>query len=145
MENENEINAKIMEVTLKIQDEHPELVEFLNEMPVTVPNKNKPEINTKQLEDYYDSLVNMVEHIETSLPTNPRPDADRPLDAPMLQFDLPSVIERLKKEGGWVAGKQKAITLMKSESLSLVMIILDTAGEMKMHQADGPISVMIVE
>ena len=68
-----------------------------------------------------------------------------PLDAPILQFDLPSVIERLKKEGGWVAGKQKAITLMKSESMSLVMIILDTAGEMKMHQADGPISVMIVE
>ena len=78
MENENEINAKIMEVTLKIQDEHPELVEFLNEMPVTVPNKNKPEINTKQLEDYYDSLVNMVEHIETPLPFNPRPDADPP-------------------------------------------------------------------
>ena len=56
----NELNEKIMAVTMQIQETHPELSKFLDEMPVTIPNENKPQINTKVLQDYYESLKNIL-------------------------------------------------------------------------------------
>lgn len=56
METEKELNAKILAKTIEIQEKHPELSEFLNEMPVSIPNENNPETNIKILKDYYDSL-----------------------------------------------------------------------------------------
>jgi len=60
METEKELNAKILEKTSEILESHPELMEFLNEMPVTIPNEDKPEINIKILKDYYNSLDNIL-------------------------------------------------------------------------------------
>lgn len=60
METEKEINAKILAITMQIQAKHPELSELLEEMPVTIPNENNPEINRKVLTDYYDSLKNIL-------------------------------------------------------------------------------------
>ena len=68
METENELNAKIIALTMKIQKEHPELTKFLEEMPVTIPNETTPNINTKTLEEYYESLVTILLHSE---PTSP--------------------------------------------------------------------------
>jgi hypothetical protein len=67
METENELNEKIMAITLLIQEKFPELLNFLNEMPITIPDENTPEINNKILKEYYDSLSNtlkayMLEH-----------------------------------------------------------------------------------
>lgn len=56
---ESDINEKIMKITMAIKDNYPELSKFLNEMPVTIPNENHPEVNQKNLEKYYDSLVNL--------------------------------------------------------------------------------------
>jgi len=60
METEKELNRKILELTMQIQEKHPELSKFLEEMPVTIPNKEKPEINIKNLKEYYDSLNNLL-------------------------------------------------------------------------------------
>ena len=60
MKTEKELNGKIMEITTQIQETHPELSEFLNEMPVTIPNESSPEINEKNLKDYYISLKNLL-------------------------------------------------------------------------------------
>ena len=57
MENERALNAKILTVTKKIQEQYPEIYDILNEMPVTIPDTKAPEINTKILKDYYESLV----------------------------------------------------------------------------------------
>jgi hypothetical protein len=57
METEEEINAKIMKVTMVIQENYPELSKYLNEMPITVPIDSNPEINVKNLQKYYDTLV----------------------------------------------------------------------------------------
>ena len=57
METEEELNAKIMKITMVIQENYPELSKYLNEMPVTIPVENHPEINRQNLEKYYDSLV----------------------------------------------------------------------------------------
>ena len=56
METEKKLNDAILKLTLKIQNEYPELSKYLIEMPVTIPDTNNPEINIKILNDYYESL-----------------------------------------------------------------------------------------
>ena len=51
-----DLNNDILNITMKIQDEFPELSKYITEMPVTIPNEEDPEINTKNLQDYYNSL-----------------------------------------------------------------------------------------
>jgi len=70
METTLEINLKIMEITNEIRSHHPELLKYLNEMPVTIPNKQNPEITIKSLRDYYDSLFVLLRNYlkEKSIP-----------------------------------------------------------------------------
>ena len=60
MKTESELNDAILKVTMTIHNEFPELMKFLNEMPVTIPEVSNPEINTKILQDYYNSLENLL-------------------------------------------------------------------------------------
>lgn len=57
----NDLNAKILKITLKIKDQYPELSQYLEEMPVTIPSEKNPEISHSQLEAYYESLVTLLE------------------------------------------------------------------------------------
>lgn len=61
MENNKDINAKIFDLTLHIEENYPELYAFLNEMPNTIPIEKDPEINLKNLTEYFNSLNAMVE------------------------------------------------------------------------------------
>ena len=60
MKTEAELNNKILSISMVIRDQYPELMKFLNEMPITIPDEKKPEINTKVLEDYLNSLQEML-------------------------------------------------------------------------------------
>ncbi|MFV5695343.1 hypothetical protein ACM55G_07890 [Flavobacterium sp. LB3P122] len=60
METEKELNDAILKLTLKIQNEYPELSKYLVEMPVTIPDINSPEINIKILKDFYESLISIL-------------------------------------------------------------------------------------
>ena len=133
-----------------------ELSKFLDEMPVTIPDEENSEINIKILQKYYESLNNILkkmdEHFTTPapgqidiLPSHPRPEPARILNAPMLSFDLPIVIERIKQEDEWISGKHNAMTLMKSPKMSIVLIAMHEGNEMKMHRAEGPVSIYIIE
>lgn len=57
MKTEKQLNADILEMTMEIQEQFPELSKYIAEMPVTIPNTATPEITTKILQEYYDSLV----------------------------------------------------------------------------------------
>ncbi len=59
-----EINSDILKLTLLIQDNYPELSQFIEEMPVTIPNQSKPEISPNFLLDYYNSLNEIVTKYE---------------------------------------------------------------------------------
>ena len=59
METEDEINAKILKVTMVIQENYPELSKYLNEMPITIPVDSRPEVNVKNLQKYYDTLLTL--------------------------------------------------------------------------------------
>ena len=56
MKTEEELNADILKVTMAIRDKYPELSKYILEMPVTVPNVKNPAIDLKNLQDYYNSL-----------------------------------------------------------------------------------------
>lgn len=56
MKTENEINKNVTETTMAINEKFPELSKYIEEMPVTIPNTNEPEINETNLKDYQSSL-----------------------------------------------------------------------------------------
>ncbi|MEO8234136.1 MAG: hypothetical protein ABI549_01875 [Flavobacterium sp.] len=60
MKTEAELNDNILKITMTIRNEFPELIKYLNEMQVTIPNVSAPEINSKILQDYYESLENLL-------------------------------------------------------------------------------------
>jgi hypothetical protein len=69
MKTEQELNDDILKITLLINEKYPELSKYIEEMPVTIPNKNTPDINFIQLENYYHSLLTLVtEYSETHQP-----------------------------------------------------------------------------
>lgn len=68
METKIELNAKIFAITSKIHSKHPELSKYLNEMPITIPTKSNPEITTKILNEYYQSLVDLHNKYELEHP-----------------------------------------------------------------------------
>ena len=59
-ETEKDLNSKIMKVTMTIKEHHPELSKYLDEMPVTVPTENNPEITIQHLRSYYESLNSLL-------------------------------------------------------------------------------------
>lgn len=56
MKTEKELNEAILKITMAIRDNYPELSKYLNEMPVTIPISENPEINIQNLQDYFNSL-----------------------------------------------------------------------------------------
>lgn len=59
-----EISSNILKLTMKIQENHPELSNYLSEMPDTIPEKKYMIINKKILKKYYNSLVMLVKKYE---------------------------------------------------------------------------------
>jgi hypothetical protein len=64
MKTEKELSEAIVNITLKIQEEYPELSDFIGEMPVTIPDEKCPDTGIKKLEDYYDSLLSLLQKYE---------------------------------------------------------------------------------
>ena len=60
VESEADLNSKIVAITMRIQKEFPELSTYLNEMPITIPVVNSPEITTEILNNYYESLFKLL-------------------------------------------------------------------------------------
>ncbi|MDP2176375.1 MAG: alpha/beta fold hydrolase [Bacteroidota bacterium] len=58
--NSTMINQKILELTNEIRDKYPELLKYLNEMPISIPNKENPEVHTDQLKAYYNQLLEIL-------------------------------------------------------------------------------------
>jgi len=59
MDNIHEWNEKIMALIEKLKNDHPELIKFIDEMPMTIPDKTDPQINITILKEYYLSLLNL--------------------------------------------------------------------------------------
>lgn len=60
MKTEAELSENILKITMTIRNEFPELMKYLNEMQVTIPDVATPEMNIKILQDYYESLQDLL-------------------------------------------------------------------------------------
>ena len=54
-----DINKKIIALTMSISVSNPELMDFFNEMNITLPDINNPKIDLYVLTDYYNSLFTL--------------------------------------------------------------------------------------
>ena len=75
----------------------------------------------------------------------PHPTTERPLDAPLLTFDMAALVAQLKREEAWHTGARNAMTLHKGPGLRIVLIVMHANTTIPSHHADGPISVQVLE
>lgn len=58
----HELMKEINDLTLKIEEQYPELYQYLDENPVTIPKCEHPKIDTNNFSDYLESLKLLLEH-----------------------------------------------------------------------------------
>jgi hypothetical protein len=61
MKSKNDLNDNIRLITLKIQEEYPELIKYMNEIPVNFLSNSERGITNNELKGYLDSLNNLIE------------------------------------------------------------------------------------
>ncbi|MFZ2283767.1 MAG: hypothetical protein WAV86_07825 [Lutibacter sp.] len=53
---------EILQLTKTIETNYPELYQFLDESPMTIPSEANPSIDKKILQEYLDSLKQLLKH-----------------------------------------------------------------------------------
>jgi quercetin dioxygenase-like cupin family protein len=76
--------------------------------------------------------------------TPQRPEGRRPLDAPLVKFDLNDALSRIRNEEAYKNKDRNAITLFKSDKLCYVLIALHAGAEMKTHATAGMSSLQVL-
>jgi len=77
--------------------------------------------------------------------TPQRPDGERILNADLVQMDLNQFISQIKGESTWAESDRNSMTIFKSDSMRIVLLGLHQNAELKTHQANGIISVQVLE
>ncbi|MDY0780880.1 hypothetical protein [Tenacibaculum sp. IB213877] len=62
MKSIQKIMEEITQLTYNIEINYPELYQFLNENPETIPSTDHPEIDEKTLQNHLDSLKQVLKH-----------------------------------------------------------------------------------
>ena len=71
MKNLQTILTQITQVTTDIETNYPELYRSLDENPMTIPSMDHPHIDSKVMEDYLESLKQLLlHHLETHKANN---------------------------------------------------------------------------
>jgi hypothetical protein len=66
MKKMHELLKEINAITLKMEQEYPELYQYLDENPVTIPTDAHPHLDTKTFSNYLEALKNQLQnHIES--------------------------------------------------------------------------------
>lgn len=78
-------------------------------------------------------------------PTPQRPAGQRILDAPLVSIDLNNLVRQIKEEEVWKVKDRNAITVYNTHGMSIVIMALHKGAELKRHQAQGIISVQVLE
>lgn len=67
------------------------------------------------------------------------------LDNPLLEINLPMLIDQVKKEASWINTDRGSVVIFKSETMRIVLMGLKENAELKPHKANGRISVQLLE
>lgn len=74
--------------------------------------------------------------IKSNNSTGNRPEGDRILDAPYVFTDIPMYLEQLRSEKSWTKNDRNAITVHKSDKVTIVVAILKTGATLSDHPID---------
>lgn len=73
-----------------------------------------------------------------------RPHGERLLDAPVVRMDFPAAITRLKTEPAWEKGDKNAVTLLHTDRLRHVLIVMKSGVHIPEFKVDGPLTVLVL-
>jgi hypothetical protein len=62
MENLKKLLTEVTQLTTNIETNYPELYRFLDENPLTIPAVNHPHIDKQIMEEYLNSLKQLIKH-----------------------------------------------------------------------------------
>lgn len=77
--------------------------------------------------------------------TRNRPEGERVLDACYVFSDLPVYIGQLKDEKSWIEGDRNAITVFKSDPVTIVLTILKKGSSIIDNKVRGFITIQVLE
>ena len=83
-----------------------------------------------------------IKHNES---TDLRPEGSRLLDAPLVNIDLNEYLSTIKSESAWKEKDRNAMTVYKTPGMRIVLIALHKDAELKRHNAEGIISVQVLD
>jgi len=66
------------------------------------------------------------------------------LDAPLLTFDLPALLEKIKSETDWLKHERNSMTLHKSPGLRIILVAMHEGTSIPGHTAAYPFSLQVV-
>lgn len=103
-----------------------------------------------------DATSKLVEKLQTNNPhimmenksndsTPQRPDGERILNPDLVQMDLNQFVLQIKGESTWAESDRNSMTIFKSDTMRIVLLGLHENAELKTHQANGVISVQVLE
>ena len=74
-----------------------------------------------------------------------RPEGDRVIDAPYVFVDLPAFVEQVKDEKAWEKSDRNAITVFKSEGMTLVLSAMKEGAVIKDNTVNGFLTLQVIE
>ncbi len=74
-----------------------------------------------------------------------RPEGDRPVDAPVVKIDISDFIRRIKKEKAWDKNDRNAITVFKSDKMSIILVALHKKAEMTTERPENIFSLQVID
>jgi quercetin dioxygenase-like cupin family protein len=77
--------------------------------------------------------------------TAQRPMGNRVIDALVVKIDLPLFIKLLKDEKAWQESDRNAITVLKTSTMTILLIALHKGAKMPDHSVPGMSSVQVVK
>lgn len=77
--------------------------------------------------------------------TPQRPEGERMLNEALVEMDLNKFITQLKQETTWAESDHNAISIFKSDSITIVLIGMHENAGLKKHTANGIISAQVLE
>ena len=76
--------------------------------------------------------------------TTNRPEGNRPVDAPLVMINIPNVIKQIKKEKAWDKNDRNAITVFKSDKMSIILVALHKKAEMTTGRPENIFSLQML-
>ena len=74
-----------------------------------------------------------------------RPKGERPVDAPVVVVNIPEFIKKIKKEKAWDKNDRNAITVFKSDKMSIILVALHKKAEMTTERPENIFTLQVLD